>query len=307
MTISPDQRQKQEPDSSIPFVGSDFSDQTYRRISDILKEQQGFVLDGYKDLCIKRRIASRIRAVGNNTIETYIELLETSSKEQQQLLAALSIHVSHFFRNPSTFAVLEKQVLPELWQRAQRNKTKLRVWSVGCAGGEEPFSIALLCQELLSDGEQLSIIGTDMSSEVIHRAKQGRFRKERLGEVPAALLGAYFQPLDGEYQLIDLVREKVNFFQHDIVGDQPLYRSDLILCRNLLIYFFREQQLQILRMLATALSPGGYLVLGRAETLVATCRELFTCVDPAERIYQRLENSDQLLPIQDQQQLMDNG
>jgi chemotaxis protein methyltransferase CheR len=271
-----------------PFVAADFSDQDYDRIGRILKEQQDFILDGYKDLCIKRRIAARIRALGLPAADAYIDNLQNNPAEQETLLATLTIHVSHFFRNPSTFAVLERQVLPELLQRARQSKSKVRVWSVGCSSGEEPYSVALLCRELMREKDLLSIIATDLSSEILQTAKQGRFLASRLMEIPAETLKASFYQ-DGEFfRLQESIRRTVRFFRHDILIDPPFYRADLILCRNVLIYFSREQQQKILCKLAETLLPGGYLVLGRAETLMPACRELFRCIDPAERIYQRL-------------------
>ena len=102
------------------------------------------------------------------------------------------------------------------------------------------------------------------------------------------MVAAFFSKNGRQYQLNNQLRERVQFFRHDILTDQPFYRADLLLCRNLLIYFSREQQRQVLEILATALLPGGYLVLGRAETMAPSCRELFVCINPAERIYRRL-------------------
>lgn len=303
MTISPDENIGSETlaeapneQSMGPLVGGDIPADAYRRISEILREQQNFALDGYKDHCIKRRIAARIRAAGLQDPEPYIEMLRENSEEQQQLLTALSVHVSHFFRNPSTFSVLEKTVLPVLLKQSRGLCSKLRIWSIGCANGEEPYSLALLCRKLMGPEDQLSIIGTDLSPAALHRAKQGCFEEARLKEVPGELLQKFFHYQERHYCLVEEIKRTVQFFRHDILSDQPFYRADLILCRNVLIYFSRAQQQRILQLLAAALSAGGFLVLGRAETLVPSCRELFRCVDPAERIYQRQEDKEQRLP-----------
>ncbi len=272
--------------ATSPFVGSDLSEDNYRQITAILQQQQNFNLDGYKVLCIKRRLAVRIRAAGYNCPEAYIELLREDPHEQEQLLTTLSIHVSEFFRNPSVFSVLEKTILPELFATTRKLGSKMRIWCVGCANGEEPYSLALLCRQQ-HNNDAISIIATDLSSAALVRAKKGIFSAERLRNLPGELLTDYFSRHNGQYQLDRKVREQVQFFRHDILSDQPFYRADLILCRNLLIYFSRQQQQKILELLAAALLPGGYLILGRAETLAPKCRELFFCVDPAERIYQR--------------------
>ncbi len=274
--------------NSQPFVGNHLEDTVYQQIATILQEQQNFYLEGYKVLCIKRRIAARIRAVGYNDPVAYLQLLQQNIHEQEQLLAALSIHVSHFFRNESVFQALEKQILPELLEISRHNNSKLRIWSVGCANGEEPYSLALLCQKWRRKGDLLSIIGTDLSPEALMRAKRGSFPADRVGNVSREMLAGCFFKNGDQYQLIDSVRDQVQFFRHDILTDQPFYRATLILCRNLLIYFSRKQQKQVLTILAAALLPGGYLVLGRAETMAPDCRKLFICIDPAERIYQRV-------------------
>lgn len=313
MIISPEKcsagRTEQDPSEdgspAAPFVGGDISEDVYRQIGEILRRQQNFTLDGYKDLCIKRRIAARIRAVGMQTPEPYIVLLEENQQEQQELLSALSVHVSQFFRNPSTYAVLENRVLPELAKRSKNSCSKLRIWSVGCANGEEPYSLALLCQKLNMANHMLSIIGTDLSPEALKRAKRGCYEQSRLAGVPAEFLQNQFVCQDDRYCLVDKVKRVVRFYRHDILSDQPFCRADLILCRNVLIYFSRLQQKRILRILAAALSPGGFLVLGRAETLVTSCRKLFRCIDPAERIYQRLDSDDPLLPTTFVQQLQE--
>jgi len=273
---------------SAPFVGHDLSERDYLQIAAILREQQNFNLTAYKALCIKRRLAMRIRAAGHNDPEAYIELLKESEEEQEQLLITLSIHVSEFFRNPSVYHVLEEKILPELFSMRSQSVSKVRIWSVGCAQGEEPYSVALLCSGLSRTHKNVAIVATDLSAAALNRAKQGLFPRERIRSVPSELLSEHFTQVDDQYRLNSAICEQVQFFRHDILMEPPFYRADLILCRNLLIYFSRQQQQKILELLAMALLPGGYLILGRAETLAAGCRNLFVCINPAERIYQRV-------------------
>ncbi len=269
------------------FVGSDLPEEAFARIRDILLAGRGFDLDGYKDRCIKRRIAARIRSLGCNSADEYLQLLTEHESEQEELIEALTIHVSQFFRNPTTFAYLEAEILPALI-RKRRGEGELRIWSAGCAGGEEPYSIALLCDELCGPLDQVSILGTDVSADILKRARKGLYEAHRLVEVPEPVLIEYFSLEGIRYQLNSRIRSKVRFFRHDILRDRPFHRVDMILCRNMLIYFSRQEQERILVSLADALVPGGLLVLGRAETLVSESREVFTCINPAERIYQKV-------------------
>ncbi len=268
------------------FVGSDITDEAFAEIRDILFAGRGFDLDGYKDRCIKRRIAARIRNLGYRRIEGYIALLENSAVEQERLLESLTIHVSQFFRNPTTFSVLEEKVLPELL-RKRRGEREVKVWSVGCAGGEEPYSIALLCDELGGPHDLVSILGTDVSGDILKKARAGIYEPNRLAEVPHQVLAKYFIREGVRYRLSGRICDKVRFYRHDILQDRPFPRVDLIFCRNMLIYFSRQEQGRILRILADTLVPEGFLVLGRAETMVNESRELFSCVDPVERIYRK--------------------
>ncbi len=268
------------------FVGSDIIDEDFAAIRDILLAGRGFDLDGYKDRCIKRRIAARIRNLNCPSTASYIALLADNDAEQEELIEALTIHVSQFFRNPSTFRVLEESILPDLLRKS-RGRSELRIWSVGCAGGEEPYSLALLCDELCTSRDQVSIIGTDISADILKKARTGLYEAHRLVEVPESALVQYFSLEDTKYRLNSHIRSKVRFFRHNILQDRRFSQIDLILCRNMLIYFSRQEQERILRSLAAALVPDGLLVLGRAETMVSDSRELFSCVDPTERIYRK--------------------
>jgi len=279
---------------SSPFVGGDFSDEHYAAIRDILLERCGFDLGMYKDRCIKRRIAARIRGLGFNDPRPYLDRLRQDEAEVEQLLAALSIHVSQFFRNPSTFFTLERQVLPDLIHRVKASgRYELRLWSAGCAGGEEAYSLALLAAELAPAGMKVTIVGSDVSEGVLEQARQGLFPVARLTEVPPDYLDRFFRPDGRHYRLVESVRCAVNFVRHDLLAPGNYPPADLILCRNVLIYFSREEQEQILARFAAALSPGGILVLGRAETLLGDNRRFFQAEWPAERIYRILPDMDE--------------
>lgn len=271
------------------LTSSDFPEAAYAGIAATLQQQQNFDLYSYKPLSMKRRLAAHLRSVGCLDPELYSAQLEESPFEQKRLIAALGIQVSQFFRNPTTFVALQLRILPDLLGAARRQKSRLRVWSVGCAHGEEPYSVALLLNTLRRDTDACSILATDLSSAALKIAKQGDYRADRIKDVPPELLRNYFEQRGEFYRIRPEVRRQVQFFRHDIVAEQSFYRADLILCRNLLIYFSRQKQQQIIELLAKALLPGGYLVLGRAETMAPDCRGLFHCTDPAERIYRRVE------------------
>ncbi|ALC18270.1 MCP methyltransferase, CheR-type [Desulfuromonas soudanensis] len=271
-----------------PFVGSDFTEEDFEAVRLHLLQERGIDLGMYKDRCIKRRIATRVRARGFHAPGPYLEVLRREPEEVTALLAALTIHVSQFFRNPSTFAVLEGVVLPELVARAsEEGRREVRLWSLGCAAGEEPYSLALLAESLAPE-VQISILGTDLSPAVLERAREGLYDAQRLVEVPEAVLNRYFSEEGREFRLSRSIREKVRFECRNILDSGAYPPADLILCRNVLIYFGRRDQETILSRVAAVLPSGGYLVLGRAETLPGEVRGLFHVAFPAERIYRKL-------------------
>ena len=278
---------KQQKISTTPFVGADFLDADFQEISEILLSRRAFDLGSYKDRCIKRRIASRVRARGFNGSTPYVEFLRSDDDELDALLSVLTIHVSHFFRNPSTFLVLEEKILPKLLeQKRLEQKSELRIWSVGCSSGEEPYSVALLLQEQSLSRFDTSILATDVSTQILAQARNGEYDAQRLAEVPKTVRQKYFTQFDGwRFRLDEKIRQQVQFEQQNILAEADYPQADLILCRNVMIYFSREEQAKILTRFARALGPNGFLVLGRAETMVGDVRHLYRSEYPVERIY----------------------
>lgn len=279
---------KKQYSSQTPFVGSEFPDEAFAKIRELLLAHRGLDLDMYKDRCLKRRIAARVRRRGFHEAAPYIDLLQQSDLELDALVEALTIHVSQFFRNPSTFALLEAEILPQLIRSVREaGRTEMNLWSVGCAGGEEPYSLALLLDNLDTKGLDITILGTDLSDEIIAQARLARYESQRLAEVPAEILARYFARENSHYQLSKTICERVTFRQHNILGDANFPAADCILCRNVMIYFSREEQEKVFGRFAKVLKPGGYLILGRAETLQGSIRRLFTVESTTERVYRR--------------------
>jgi chemotaxis protein methyltransferase CheR len=274
---------------SVDADGSDIPSETFATILNILKRSRGFNLDIYKNKCIKRRIAIRIRKTGCASAGEYGELLMNDAGETDQLLKVLTIHVSQFFRNPSAFEKLKNDVLPYLFSRCeQEGRSSLIIWSVGCAGGEEPYSLALILKESFATAmmrTEVGIIASDVDREVLEMAQSGVYREERLIEVPPETKERWFTPEGKDFRLAQEIRDMVTFRRSDLFDIDSVPDSDLILCRNVLIYLERDHQEKILMRFAKALSGGGVLVLGKSETLVRESRRHFQTICPIERIY----------------------
>lgn len=271
-------------------VQTELNDEQLEAILALLAQQTGLPLfDAYKESCVKRRVAARIRRSGCLDVERYLHLLLEDGGERERLLASLSIHVSQFFRNPSLFETLQTVVLPRLVQRTADRP--LRIWNIGCSAGEEPYSLAILLVESYGEQaarEQFEILATDIDRKTLAQAEDACYEAEpALRSVSMARRDRFFTEQDGSFTLCPAVRQLVRFRQMDLrqVGSYP--QADLVLCRNTLIYFNRPAQEKILQALADILAQDGILVLGKSESMPAPLRARFVTLDPTERIYSR--------------------
>lgn len=284
MTASPADKVFPEP--------AEITDDELAEIGTILSMWRGTNMSAYKDTCMKRRVAIRMRSTGCRDAAGYCNLLRQNQQERELLQKTLTIHVSQFFRNPSMFDTLREEVLPGLFSSSEESGAgKLRLWCLGCAGGEEPYSLAILLREHFSTEMRrvpTTILGTDIDADTILAARQGEYIEERLKEVPAGLKQRYFRQNGSRFRLVPDVREMVTFQQGDITRTAEYLPSDLVMCRNTLIYFTRPDQDKILHGIADILPAGGVLVLGSSEALTGDIRQRFEALCPVERIYRRL-------------------
>ena len=266
----------------------------FRGIKEIVAEEAGIDLGSYKDKCIKRRIAVRVRLTGNSSAESYLLQLKEEKKERKKLVAALTINVTQFFRNPAVFNKVGEVVLPKLFdvrKNGDLERIPLKIWSAACSSGEEPYSIAILIlekfrKELGRFG--VSILATDLDEKVLRQASEGIYAEKCFGEISPELKKKYFsQHPDNYYSVNDDVRNLVVFEKNNLLEKGLFERQDIIFCRNMLIYVSREEQERILARFADSLLPEGFLVLGKSEALVGTSRKLFDVICPRERIYQK--------------------
>jgi len=260
----------------------------YARLRDIVHERTGFDLDPYKGRFLLRRLAIRQRATGQRGIAAYADYLEREAGELDRLMRCLTIHVSTFFRNPTTYEAIRTAVLPRLF--APGSPRVRRFWSVGCARGEEPYSLAILVLEHLGAARRqwdVHIHGIDVDDRVLEDAKAGVYGAASMEGCDERRRERWFRH-DGRWHVVPEVRRLVRFHRRDVLMDPPGGEYDFVLCRNLLIYLGREGQAAAIERFARALRPGGFLVLGRTEILVGPGRSAFEVVDARERIYRRL-------------------
>jgi len=270
------------------WTGDGLTDGEFSAITERLRKLRQFDLGQYKDSCVRRRIAKRLRACNVADFASYLKRLDIDQYELDTLLATISIHVSQFFRNPDTFRIIEQKILPGLCHQARtEGRNKLTLWSAGCATGEEPYSLAIMVDDLSIEDLNIRVLATDTSAPVLDTAKTGLFDISRMKEVPSAVRHKYFRAEEPRYCLIEPVQKLVAFRQHNLMTDRAYPAADLILCRNVLIYFSRSEQKKTLLRFAAALPPGGVLILGRSETIPGEIRRYLKSEFPVERIYRR--------------------
>ena len=251
---------------------------------------RGLDLRQYKRAYLRRRLAVRQRALGLPDLGDYATRVARELEEVDRLLQTLTINVTEFFRNPSLFELLEARILPELLQTVRAEKRPLHVWSAGCASGDELHSIAILLARMGVPRDGARLLGTDVDAEAIAAARAGLADPSRLRALDPRQRAGYLEPTaDGRGFRVRVDRlPRIRFQVHDLLSDPPRSRVDLILCRNVLIYFELELQERLLARIADALRPGGVLVLGRVERLTGPARERFEAVDLRERVYRKL-------------------
>ena len=254
-----------------------------------LRERSGIDFSQYKAPTIMRRLSRLMVASGVTTISDYLSYLQRNPEGYQRLVTSFLIKVTEFFRDAALYDVLRDQILPKLLLEAAEHGRELRIWSAGTSTGEEAYSIAILCAELIRDDPNsvsVRIFATDINEQTIAFARRGIYSNDAVRNIPPGLLQRYFSQVDDHYEVSKTIRNMTVFGQHDLGQRAPFPRIDLCLCRNVLIYFTKELQTRALQLFAFALRDGGYLVLGKAES-TTPLPQFFNVFNSSLKIYQR--------------------
>jgi two-component system, chemotaxis family, CheB/CheR fusion protein len=259
---------------------------TLAKIFALLLKGTGIDFRLYRQSTVKRRIMRRMLLRRKRRLDQYVNDLRTHGDELQALQQDLLIGVTSFFREPDTFEVLRRTVLPRLLKDRPRNQP-LRAWVAGCSTGEEVYSLAIALVESFEergDRRPIQIFGTDANDAAIVKARVGLYSDASTSEMAPARLQRFFAPVDGHQQVTKRIRDLCVFAKHDLTRDPPFSNMDLITCCNVLIYFEAPVQKQILQNLHYALTPTGLLILGRSER-VGAASDLFAPLNGSHRIH----------------------
>lgn len=254
-----------------------------------VRERNGIDFSAYKVPTIQRRLQRRLVATGSGSIAEYMRFLRRNPEEYERLVSSFLIMVTEFFRDPELFDYLRDHVVPAVVADARARDNELRLWSAGCATGEEAYSLAMLVADHLGDELErftVRIFSTDLNADVLAFARRGIYPPSALAALPEALIARHFAEVEGGYEVRKQVRSMVVFGQHDLAQRAAFPRIDAVLCRNVLIYFTVALQKRALQVFAFSLRDGGYLVLGKAETSGPQA-EFFAMEEPALKVYRR--------------------
>ena len=279
-------------------------DKYFRLILKKLFKMYGFDFSEYRESTIKRRLARRMAYTGAGNYRDYLDILQERPQEYSHLLNDLTIKLSRFFRNQDVFERLQHEIFPDILRfKKEHAQNALRIWCAGCAFGEETYSVAITLIEYLKRGKEkiddydITIFGTDIDEETLEKARLAVYDKEAVKEVKKKILDEYFSVCGDYYQVVGSVKALVSFTIHDLTSERHISppagvvtNYDLILCRNTLIYFSISLQERVFSNILRSLNLGGYLILGRSESIPKNLEDSLVLKNLKERIYQKIES-----------------
>lgn len=225
-------------------------------------KELGINLSAYKPEQLNRRINSLMTRVGIKSLEEYTKVIKTDSEQKQKFLDFITINVTEFFRNPELYLELENKIKSELLP----NNQNLKIWSAACSIGCEPYTLAMILDKVAPLGRH-NIIATDIDNTILSKAKIGEYTKNEMKAVSNADLGKYFEIKDDKYYIDSKIKNKVVFKKHDLILDRYDTDFDLIVCRNVVIYFNNDVKQEIYKKFSESLKKGGLLFVGATESI----------------------------------------
>ena len=264
----------------------------FEGLLEFLRSSRSFDFTAYKRTTLTRRVLRRMQAVSVDGFAAYQDYLEAHPEEVTHLFNMILINVTSFFRDAPVWQYLEEAVVPALVCRSTA-ADPIRVWSAGCASGEEACSLAMLFANALGLDrfrERLKIYATDVDDDALNHARAATYPERDVQCLAPDLVDRYFERTNGRFTFHKDLRRSVIFGRHDLLQDAPISRVSLLTCRNTLMYFNAEAQTGVLDRFELALVPGGYLVMGKAEMLLGRLPNIVP-VDLQRRVFIKLQAS----------------
>jgi len=249
------------------------ADSTFRDLRDYIYEKSGIYITDTKKYLIENRLSRILQENNLDSFEKYLELIKfrSNGNEISRLFDAITTNETYFFREPDQLNVLINKVLPTVLSQ----KKTMKIWSAACSTGEEPFTISIMLKNKFPSIGQFEIVGSDLSESVLHSAKRAVYNSYSVRNVDASYLSKYFSAADKSYTLNDEIKRTVKFMKVNLIDHTTtrlIRNADIILCRNVLIYFDTKAKQKVISNLYNALNPGGYLIIGSSESLHSVTR-----------------------------------
>ncbi|WP_208587908.1 CheR family methyltransferase [Gracilibacillus suaedae] len=237
-------------------------------------KKTGLDLSLYKEVQMKRRLTSLRNKRGYQSFSSYFQAINKDQQLLQEFLDKVTINVSEFYRNPARWRVLESKIIPTF----KNKKSKIKIWSAACSTGEEPYTLAIIANQFWNVAD-IEILATDIDPNVLARAKQGIYNEKALQEVPADIKKKYFHQEGGTFKVDDKLKQAITFKEHNLLADPYPAQVDLIVCRNVLIYFTEEAKNTIYHKFSDALAEDGVFFVGSTEQIFSPDKYGFNVLD----------------------------
>ena len=221
-------------------------------------------LNSYKEKQMKRRIETLITKNHINSYKDYVALIKKDKDKFEQFVNFLTINVSEFYRNPEQWVILDREVFPDLIKKFGKN---LKIWSAACSTGDEPYSLVMALSKHIPI-KQIKIIATDIDKQVLDKARMGLYNEKSIAAVPPEFKKKYFTQIGSSYQISDEIKRQVEFKEHNLLKDPYITGCNLIVCRNVLIYFTEDAKEEIYQKFNSALVSQGILFIGSTEQIM---------------------------------------
>lgn len=237
----------------------------YEQFKEKILRKTGVNLTLYKEAQMKRRILSLASRNGHKDLLEYFKLIDTNKEKFDEFINFMTINVSEFFRNPDQWDIVQTKLFPEMLKKSK----DIKVWSAACSTGEEPYTITMILSTLLPLNK-ITVYATDIDDGAMAKAKAGVYMASSLKNVPPDLKSKYFKQTDDrKYEISSEIKNRVQFKKHNLLKDPYIDRCDLIVCRNVVIYFTEEAKNEIYRKFSNSLKPDGVLFVGSTEQIIS--------------------------------------
>jgi chemotaxis protein methyltransferase CheR len=245
------------------------TDSDFEQYRGIIYKESGIHFTATNRSILESRLKERLREKNINSVKDYFATISKDQNELKNFLDSITTNLTRFFRNQAHFDAMEHHVIPELMQikKASGNNT-IRIWSAGCSTGEEPYTIAMLLNDVLPPGWKYEIIASDLSLKCLMTAKEGFYAESRIVGIPDGQLKKYFEKVDGGYKVCADLMSKIRFDYNNLNNDSGLRNMDIIFCRNVIIYFDEAAQTKVINRFWESMASKSFLFIGHSESLI---------------------------------------